>query len=331
MNANQSTTFDDRDLYQQSVRAVNAELTIPGKGTFKSELTQVTLPRVWMQRSRETLPRIAWINGRVARTPIYFLTSPNQAPVGMCATTISPGDIMFFGQDLSRHERTTGPVQWGTMSLAIEDFAASARALLGHDVKPPAEARRVRPSAALMERLVALHLGTSEIVRTTPRRLAKPEVARALDHALVHAMVRCLTNGTPDTPGIGHRRNSAIIVRLEELLAENLDRPLYLADLCADLGLSERTLRYCCEEHLGMGPIRYLWLRRMHLAHSALKRGTPGATTVTAIATGCGFWEMGRFAGAYRKLFGEQPSVTLRRPSDGRIAPPNRPGDLRVA
>ncbi len=60
-----------------------------------------------------------------------------------------------------------------------------------------------------------------------------------------------------------------------------------------------------------MGPIQYLWLRRMNLAHRAFVRATAAATTVTEIATGHGFWELGRFAVAYRTLFGESPSETL--------------------
>jgi transcriptional regulator GlxA family with amidase domain len=111
-----------------------------------------------------------------------------------------------------------------------------------------------------------------------------------------------------------NQRHLMIIERFKELLETNLCEPMHLAEICAAIGVSERTLRVCCHEHLGMGPIRYLWLRRMRLARRALMLADPAGATVTQIATEHGFWEFGRFAVSYRALFGEAPSASLRRP-----------------
>jgi transcriptional regulator GlxA family with amidase domain len=106
-----------------------------------------------------------------------------------------------------------------------------------------------------------------------------------------------------------------MLTRFAEFLEANLDRPLYLTEICAAIGVAERTFRASCEEHLGMGPIRYLTLRRMHLVRRALLHSHPSMETVTQIVTDHGFWELGRFSVAYRALFGEPPSETLRQPT----------------
>jgi len=114
-------------------------------------------------------------------------------------------------------------------------------------------------------------------------------------------------------------------------LEVNADRPLYLGEICAAIGVSERVLRICCEEHLGMGPIRFLTFRRMHLAHRAMLQADPSTSTVTRIATDFGFWELCRFSGAYRALFGELPSATLQRPAIPVAIQLNRPSSLVAA
>jgi transcriptional regulator GlxA family with amidase domain len=63
-----------------------------------------------------------------------------------------------------------------------------------------------------------------------------------------------------------------------------------------------------------MGPIRYLTLRRMHQVRRALLCAEASNTTVTRVAVDHGFMELGRFSVAYRSLFCESPSETLRRP-----------------
>jgi AraC-like DNA-binding protein len=151
--------------------------------------------------------------------------------------------------------------------------------------------------------------------------LRRPEIIRALESSLIHAMVSCLETGLSVEPKVGYRRQIAVMNRFEEVIESNPDRSLYLAEVCESVGASEKTLRRCCQEHLGMGPLRYLWLRRMHLARRALLRADPATATVTSVVTAQGFWELGRFSVAYRSLFGETPSESLRHSADERPAP----------
>jgi AraC-like DNA-binding protein len=141
-------------------------------------------------------------------------------------------------------------------------------------------------------------------------------------------MVRCLTDGAPRGMTAGGRRHDAIVARFEEFLEANPDTPLYLTEICAAIGVAERTLRAACEEHLGMGPIRYLSLRRMHMVRRALLHADASTATVTRLATDHGFWELGRFSVAYKTLFGESPSESLRRPPDDHRIFLNRPSSL---
>jgi Helix-turn-helix domain len=56
-------------------------------------------------------------------------------------------------------------------------------------------------------------------------------------------------------------------------------------------------------------------------AGCALLLANPKTRTVAEIATDQGFWELGRFSVAFRKLFGKSPSVTLRRSADSKSLP----------
>lgn len=119
--------------------------------------------------------------------------------------------------------------------------------------------------------------------------------------------------GAPANSKLRDGYHFQVIARFEDFLETRRYEPVYLAEICAAVGVSERTLRSCCQEYLGMAPIQYLWLRRMHLARSSLLGADSALKTVTEIATAHGFWELGRFSVEYRTLFGESPSATLKR------------------
>jgi AraC-like DNA-binding protein len=167
----------------------------------------------------------------------------------------------------------------------------------------------------LLRHLRALHAQATTLARTAPETLTSPAVARALEQQLTYAMISCLTAGAPTERQRLPRQHARIVGRFLEFLEAKADEPAYLTEICTEIGASERTLRTCCQEVLGTGPVRYLWLRRMHLARQALLHADTLASTVTEIATAHGFWELGRFSVEYRGLFGESPSESLRRKS----------------
>ena len=124
----------------------------------------------------------------------------------------------------------------------------------------------------------------------------------------------CLGNNEAREDSVAQRQHELIMRRFRRVVEENPGTPLYIPELCKAIGVSERTLRICCQEQLGVGPKRYLLFHRLHLARRALRKGLPDTTTVTETATRYGFWHFGRFAGEYQSLFGEPPSSTLHRP-----------------
>jgi AraC-like DNA-binding protein len=309
-------TFTDPDAYHAGFRGLQVEGVVTARGEYRAELTRIDLHRLWMQRGDESLPRIVSITPSGKRASILLATDRNQPAMHINGMAVSESEIVLHGVSSLRHSRSSAACRWGALALTQEDLAATGQALIGREFIAPALTHRIRPPAPLLSRLRNLHEAAGHLAKTAPDILANPEVARALEQALLHAMASCISGGEAVETSSAYHRHAAVMRRLEEVLEANPDRTLYVAELCAATGASERILRVCCQEHLGMGPTRYLWLRRMYLARRALRIADQAAMTVTEIATNYGFWELGRFSVAYHSLFGESPSASLRQPLD---------------
>jgi AraC-like DNA-binding protein len=148
---------------------------------------------------------------------------------------------------------------------------------------------------------------------TTPGIFTSAPAADALEQALLRPMIGCLLDGEARRDGVPPAHRAAIANRFTAAVEASLDGPLHLPDLCRTVGITARTLNTLCHEQLDMSAQRFLTLRRLHLTRRALLRSDHGHETVTEIAINHGIWELGRFAVAYKSLFGESPSATLRR------------------
>jgi AraC-like DNA-binding protein len=307
-------SLDDPSACQAVFPSADVELFPTAKGKFHAEITQVGMNRIWMHRIHISLPEINTVAAKPGSRSVGFLTECNSSSLLDCGLEVRPGDMVINRSD-AVHQRSDADFHYGTVSLPFDDLAAAAEAIVGRELPETPYKSTIRPPSALMLRLLNLHKSIGQLAHKTPDILEFPEVSRALETELTHILVRCLAEGHSLEPTAGDCRQNRMLTRFVEFLKANPHRPLYLTEICTAIGVPERTLRASCEEHLGMGPNRYLTLRRMHLVRRALLHSDPSTATVTQIVTGHGFWELGRFSVAYRMLFGESPSETLRQPT----------------
>jgi AraC family ethanolamine operon transcriptional activator len=116
----------------------------------------------------------------------------------------------------------------------------------------------------------------------------------------------------------GARRQGAMSAARIVLEAEDFvegggaRQAVQVEDICEALDVSRRTLYRAFHDVLDASPKAYLRLMSLSAARARLLAAGHRPTTVTQVALDHGFWELGRFSGAYRAMFGEAPSETLR-------------------
>ena len=137
-----------------------------------------------------------------------------------------------------------------------------------------------------------------------PEIIARPEAAQGLEEALIDAMVDCLTTPDRREDRAAQRRHTAIMQRFHAAIEASNEKAVYLPELCSRIGVSGRTLRLCCQEHLDMGPKRFLLLRRMHF-------GAKGVARTGAERYGNGHRDGVRILGRTLHLKGDYPNQRL--------------------
>ena len=215
---------------------------------------------------------------------------------------------------------TTSPrgMAWafGILVIPADVLATHAPALAGFDlVRPLQNDRMFQVPGDAMARLIALMNDAARIARDRPWIIEATEPARALAGTVIDALLLGLSRGELRPDRGAPERHRRIVARFEQVVHERPEDMLSLAAICTGIRVAERTLNLACQEFLGQSAVSYARGRRLDLVRLTLLSSDPSTTQVTSVAMQYGFWELGRFAGAYRLRFGERPSETLRRGS----------------
>ena len=198
-------------------------------------------------------------------------------------------------------------------SAALEDML---EALLGRTVPRPL---RLRTSMTVGTAAGRTWAGTVRLVADaateTSSVLANPMSAEPLQDTLLVRLLLAADHPHRDAldervPTWGPRA----VRRCVEYIEDHPERPLTLAGLAADAGLSVRALEGCWLRHRDVRPGHDVGRVRLGRAHRDLHFYRPGETTVTAVARSWGFRPQ-PFVAAYGTRFGRSPGQTLRGPA----------------
>jgi AraC-like DNA-binding protein len=264
-----SVAFTNPDEYQAAIGAlgVGAKLVLTGSTDFKARLTWLRLRHLHLVSGRESVPRIAYLSLSPARAFVSFPVDKKRSIWG--GLELRLGDIAFHARGERTHHWTKQPHRWGMISLPHSQLAFYSKALTGMRLDLPPFGQAIRTPASAAALLIQRHVRACRLAETKPEMIAHEEVERAMEQEFIHALINCLTVDNAWCKRQVKRDEEDVLLRFEDALTDDdVGRRPNTSQLSAAVGVTERTLRACCEELLGLSPSRYLQLRQRHVKRS---------------------------------------------------------------
>jgi len=152
-------------------------------------------------------------------------------------------------------------------------------------------------TAALATHLIERHLGAS--------------VAQKASQVLLFDRPRAGSEAQPHPP-LSESVSEPRVRRALLLMEQNLTRPIAVAAVAQELGVSVRQLERLCMEHVGMGPASLYRQLRMRYANWLIENTD---RSVTEIAIEAGFADCAHFSRQFKDTYGLSPSTRRQQPA----------------
>lgn len=250
-------------------------------------------------------------------TLVFVLACPEAGHSFNFAVEHTDGYMGFFPPGGVIDAATPAGYRTATLTVSVAAFHTG---LAAHFPEAPArlltEGAGMRVPPAEQVRLRTLLRALECSIGDPACPLASAPARRQAGRELLAAFLAALRGGCADLVGPAAARTVARHRRLRqarEYLTEHLHEPVYLGDLCTELGLTHRAVENLFHDFLGLSPNTYLRHQRLHGVRRMLSSTVSSPGVVKHAALEWGFWHQGHFARDYRRFFGESPGQTLAR------------------
>jgi AraC family ethanolamine operon transcriptional activator len=231
------------------------------------------------------------VNGQFSEDQICLGFTPRiEKPAWCNGFSLGNGEIVCFSEGTELQFRNAPRTSWQVILVDRKELQEIAMILTGQGLELPEKgtANYKVPDGAR---------GVSSAIELALTDLGNPESlasagANTLCEEIVNEFVRAISS-------------------TEEFLRDHMDSPFNSRALCHATHMSERSIEMLFKEAYGISPRTWSQLARLNAARQELLRADTRTVSVTAVATRWGFYHFGRFSAAYRRLFGEAPSLTI--------------------
>jgi AraC family ethanolamine operon transcriptional activator len=309
----QSQIFRDFDAFAGAVRDANCAMLLENLVHPRWGITHLELAGVHVQVGQEGSGNITEGQAR-ADGYVIFLPLDNSDSYAANGIALDKHSFAILEPGCDFCVRSKAEHVWCSIFVPTPQFACDGDRELSSGCDKSV-CRVTRPNPQLGNRFRALVyqiITTAANCHQIESSLAATRAAAEL-RKVAALVIGKRQAGEPNPEGRPRLSRWEIIRRSKVLLEERVDKLVRLEELAVAAEVSERTLRTAFNEYFGVGPVRYLQLRQLHQIHRALRAADPEAVSVSKVLVAHGVWEFSRFASRYHRLFGELPSVTLRK------------------
>ena len=310
MNINR---FNEFEAYASAVAHADLRLMLPQLDEPCWEVATQTVGRIDLQFGKEGSGIIAdgavHPGGKTVFIPLAGLQFGNGQPLHNHSVLVLDPQAELTVASREAHD-------WCSVFLPAD--------LFNLDKSTDAESPGSRPCSQVVDigspamiRLRRLLTSLERSLRLEPALTSTPAIQKSIEAELLAAFQFVVAgNGAPQPkmgrPSFSHRE---IVRRTIEKIEQHENEFMSMEELVQAVDVSERTLRNIFRNFYGVPPRRYFVVKRLHQTRAILQEADPTCTRVTEVAAQFGFWHFGRFARDYRRVFGEAPGQTLKKPS----------------